>query len=80
MNIQMGQQRQFDTLDVRLKQLEAIPVGQSSVTGGPVVPTDTSTSTSDSPVLAPESSCLTEPEADQSCLECGTASTEVVPA
>ncbi len=54
-NIWMGQQGQFDTLDMRLKQLEATRAGQSSVAGGPLVPTDIGTSTSDSPVPAIES-------------------------
>ncbi len=41
-NIRMGQQRQFDTLDVRLRQLEATQVEWSSVTGGPLVSTESS--------------------------------------
>ncbi len=53
-NIRMGQQRQFDTLDVRLKQLEATRVGQSSASGGPLVTTDIGTSSSESSMPAPE--------------------------
>ncbi len=50
----MGQQRQFDTLDVRLKQLEATQVRQSSVIGGPVVTTDGGLSSSKSSMPASE--------------------------
>ncbi len=54
LSIRMGQQRQFNTLDVRLKQLEAGWVEQPSVTGSSSVVTDSGMSSSESFVPAPE--------------------------
>ncbi len=54
MNIRTGQQRQFNTLDVRLKQLEAARVQQPSVTGSSLMSTDNGMSSSELSMPAPK--------------------------